>query len=78
MQLNYGPSLALDLLWYIIKSPIWKMLNLTLKFEVGVIVGPRLADAADVTALQTAFGSTLANYPWSNFKFMDKAACPVL
>ena len=78
MQLNYGPSLAKTLLYNIIKSPIWKMLNLTLKFEVGVIVGPRLAGAADVTALQTAFGSTLANYPWSNLKFMEKAACPAL
>ena len=54
------------------------MLNVSLKFEVGVIVGPRLAGAADVTALQTAFGSTLANYPWSNLKFMEKAACPAL
>jgi hypothetical protein len=48
------------------------------KYEVGIILGARPTGAADVTALQTAFGSTLANYPWSNLKVLDKAACPAL
>jgi len=57
---------------------IFKKLNFSFKFEVGVIVGARPTGAADVTALKTAFGSTLSNYPWSNFKVIDKAACPAL
>ena len=58
-------------------SVILKKLNLTLKIEGGVVVGARPAGAADVTALQTAFGATLAKYPWSDLKVIDKAACPV-
>jgi hypothetical protein len=61
-----------------ITSEIFRKLNFTLKFEVGIIVGARPAGAADVTALKTAFGSTLAKYAWSDMKVMDKAACPAL
>lgn len=57
---------------------IFRKLNFSLKFEVGIIVGPRPAGAADVTALKTAFGSTLAKYAWSDMKVLDKAACPAL
>lgn len=56
-------------------SVIMKKLNLTLKIEGGVVIGARPADAADVTALQTAFGSDLPKYPWSGMKVLDKAAC---
>jgi hypothetical protein len=58
-------------------SVIMKKLNLTLKIEGGVVVGARPAGAADVTALETAFGGKLPKYPWSGMKVIDKAACPV-
>ena len=61
-----------------ITSEIFRKLNFTLKFEVGIIAGARPAGAADVTALKTAFGSTLAKYAWSDMKVFDKAACPAL
>lgn len=57
-------------------SVILKKLNLTLKIEGGVVVGARPAAAADVTALETAFGSKLPKYPWSAMKVLDKASCP--
>ena len=59
-------------------SVILKKLNLTLKIEGGVVVGARPAGAADVTALETAFGTKLPNYPWSGMKVIDNAACPAL
>jgi len=55
---------------------VLKKLNLTLKFEAGVLVGARPADAADYTALETK-GAYLSRYPWfHNMERIDKAACP--
>ena len=77
-MLNITNPIFSLLIQLVLTSPILKMVNLNFKFEVGVIVGPRPAGDADVTALQTAFGSSLANYPWSNFKVIEKAACPAI
>jgi hypothetical protein len=54
---------------------VFKKLNLTLKLEGGVVIGARPADAAAVTAIQTAMGDTLPKYPWDAMKIVDKAGC---
>jgi hypothetical protein len=56
-------------------SVVFKKLGMTLRAEGGFVLGPRPANAAAVTTLQTAVGGSLAKYGWSDMAVLDKSKC---
>ena len=56
-------------------NDLFKGLNLTFKFEGGIVMGARPANANDVTALQTKFNNNLSFYKWEDLTVLDKTGC---